>query len=126
MKEYQDVCRYEQIADNVMVTATGEYSDFQESTKKLRDMTHQSQMFDDNVSFSVKDYSNYLGKICYEKRNNQNPYYNNFVIAGYENGEAHLAMVDLYGTYLTRDYVTAGFSKHFGLSLPRQPRASRR
>ena len=28
-----------------------------------------------------------------------------------------LASVDLYGNYLTKDYVVTGFAKHFGLAL---------
>jgi 20S proteasome subunit beta 7 len=58
-----------------------------------------------------------LSRICYERRNKSNPYYNNFVIAGVENGEAHLAQIDMYGSYIKNDYVTLGFSKHFGLAL---------
>ena len=46
-----------------------------------------------------------------------NPYFNNIAIAGYENGESYLASVDLYGTFIKKDYVVTGFAKHFGLSL---------
>jgi 20S proteasome alpha/beta subunit len=58
-----------------------------------------------------------LGRICYQKRNDQNPYYNNFVIAGVENGESHLASVDMLGNYIAKDYVVAGFAKHFGNAI---------
>ena len=74
-------------------------------------------MFDDNVKFHVQDYANYLAKICYKKRNDMNPYYNNILIAGYENTGSFLASVDLYGNYIVKDYVVAGFAKHFGLAL---------
>ena len=89
--------RYEQISDRVLVTATGEYADFQEAVRKLREVSHENFLFDDRVTHSVSDYANYLQRISYEKRNNQNPYYNNFVIAGFENGKAHLSSVDLGG-----------------------------
>jgi 20S proteasome subunit beta 7 len=115
--EYTNVNRYEQIADNVLVTATGEFADFQEATRKLKELTHETYLYDDNVHHSVKDYANYLARLCYEKRNNQNPYFNNFVIAGFENGQAYLSSIDLYGNHITKDYVTAGFSKYFGLAL---------
>ena len=46
-----------------------------------------------------------------------NPYYNNFVIAGYENNQSFLASVDLYGNYIKKDFVVTGFAKHFGLAL---------
>ncbi len=60
---------------------------------------------------------NYLAHICYEKRNDFNPYYNSTVIAGYKDNEAVLASVDLFGTLIKKDYVVTGFAKHFGLAL---------
>lgn len=83
ISEYTNVNRYEQISESVLLTATGEYADFQEATRRLRELSHESFLFDDRVQHSVSDYSNYLAHLCYEKRNNQNPYYNNFVIAGF-------------------------------------------
>ena len=83
----------------------------------MRELTHESFLFDDNVSHSVSDYANYLARMSYEKRNNQNPYYNNFIVAGFENGKAHLSSVDLYGNHIVKDYFTAGFAKYFGLAL---------
>lgn len=60
---------------------------------------------------------NYLAHICYEKRNNMNPYYNSTVIAGFKDGESVLAHVDLFGTLIKKDYIVTGFAKHFGLAL---------
>ena len=99
------------------MVATGEYADFQEVTRRMNEMTRESDSFDDNINFSVQDYANYLSKICYQKRNDQNPYFNNFVIAGFEDGKAHLASVDLYGSYIQNNYVALGFAKHFGLAI---------
>ena len=65
----------------------------------------------------MAEYANYLAAAAYERRNNQNPFYNNFIIAGYENGKAHLSSIDLYGTHIHKDYITAGFSKYYGLAL---------
>ena len=39
------------------------------------------------------------------------------MLAGYENNEAYLASVDLYGSLIKKDYVVTGFAKHFGLAL---------
>lgn len=109
--------RYEKLNDKVLVTASGEYADFQDAVKKLKDLTKESFLFDDGVDYSVKDYASYLASLSYDRRNRQNPYYNNFVVAGFENGESYLASVDVFGTHIVKDYVTAGFSKYFGLAL---------
>lgn len=115
--EYNDVCRFEKIADNMVISATGEYADFQEVTRKLKNLSKEADIFDDKVRLQVKDYSNYLAKLCYSKRNNMNPYFNNVVVAGYDNNESFLGSVDLYGNFIVKDYVVAGFAKHFGLAL---------
>ena len=65
----------------------------------------------------MQEYANYLAALGYERRNKQNPFYNNFVVAGFENGQAFLSSIDLYGTHIRKDYVCAGFSKYFGLAL---------
>lgn len=69
------------------------------------------------MNYSVDEYANYLAAIAYERRNKQNPFYNNFVVAGYENGKPFLSSIDLFGTHIRKDYVAAGFSKYFGLAI---------
>lgn len=100
-----------------MIAASGEYADFQEICRKLRGLSNQSDLYDDDVKISAKELTNYLGHICFQKRNDFNPYYNSTVIAGYENGETSLASVDIHGTLIKKDYVVTGFAKHFGLAL---------
>ena len=46
-----------------------------------------------------------------------NPYFNNIVVSGFEKDQAFLGSVDLYGNFIVKDYVVAGFAKHFGLAL---------
>ena len=75
--------RYEKINDKVLLTATGEYADFQNAVRRLKDLTQESFLFDDGVDHSVQDYANYLASLSYERRNKQNPYFNTFVIAGF-------------------------------------------
>lgn len=49
----------------MLVTATGEYADFQEATRRLRELQHETFLFDDNVEHTVSDYANYLAKLAY-------------------------------------------------------------
>ena len=109
--------RFEKITDNVVIASSGEYADFQEVCRRLRKVTNEAALYDDNCGISAKELTNYLAHICYEKRNNFNPYYNSTVIAGHENGQPVLASVDLFGTLIKKDYVVTGFAKHFGLAL---------
>lgn len=40
--EYHGVNRYEQISNNLVITATGEFADFQEATRELKELTRES------------------------------------------------------------------------------------
>lgn len=79
-------------------------------------MSRESELFEDGVHFTVEEYANYLAALAYERRNKQNPFYNNFVVAGFEDGKAFLSSVDLYGTHIKKDWVASGFSKYYGLA----------
>lgn len=67
----------------MVITATGEFADFQEATRKLKELTAETSLYDDGVGHSVEEYANYLAAMAYERRNNSNPYFNNFVVAGF-------------------------------------------
>ena len=52
--EYPDVSRYEKITDSVVVAASGEYADFQDICRRLRDLSNQTSLYDDDVKISGK------------------------------------------------------------------------
>jgi 20S proteasome subunit beta 7 len=85
--------------------------------RQLHQSASEEALFGDGTTLTPQDYSNYLASLAYARRNNQNPFFNNFVIAGYQGDQPHLCSVDLFGTRIVQDYVTAGFSKYFGLAL---------
>lgn len=45
------------------LAANGEFSDFQEVTKKLKEVDKKSRIFDDNINHTPKDFANYLGML---------------------------------------------------------------
>jgi hypothetical protein len=42
MSEYPDVNRVEKLTEGIVLAATGEYSDFQEATRKMNELTRES------------------------------------------------------------------------------------
>lgn len=81
--EFKDVNRLEKITDHLVIAATGEYADFQALVKELKKLQKESQVYDDGIQYSVKEYANYLAQIAYAARNDFNPYYNTTVLAGF-------------------------------------------
>ena len=64
-----------------MVSATGEFSDFQEVVRILTEKSKEAFLHDDGVVMTPRDYANYLSRISYNLRNKLNPLYVMNVIA---------------------------------------------
>eukprot|EP01015_Nassula_variabilis_P011968 TRINITY_DN1969_c0_g1_i4.p1 TRINITY_DN1969_c0_g1~~TRINITY_DN1969_c0_g1_i4.p1 ORF type:complete len:228 (-),score=35.44 TRINITY_DN1969_c0_g1_i4:55-738(-) len=113
MAKFRDVRRAEKINDTTAIASSGEYSDFQEVMRKINNMHQEELNANDNIKFSPSDYTNYLARLCYFKRNKGNPYYMVSVIGGYQNGQRYLGYVDLHGTHLEDTHIVTGFATYF-------------
>lgn len=60
MSRYSNIQRVHKITDECAVAASGEYADFQELVRLIEEMTNQSFLNDDKVTFTPRDYGNYL------------------------------------------------------------------
>ncbi|CAG9335649.1 unnamed protein product [Blepharisma stoltei] len=112
MARYKNIPRMAAIGNSTLIGASGEYSDFQEIIRLLREKEQEDFIQHDNISLSAAHYASYLSSILYGKRNKGNPLYNSVAIAGIINGQQYLAYLDLYGTHVLADYVTTGFAAH--------------
>lgn len=101
----------------MVIAATGEFSDFQEVVRRLKKLEKESSNYDDGIHYSVREYANYLAQLSYNARNDFNPYYNTFVLAGFEKGERFLGTVDHLGNYFHKDYALAGYARYFCMPL---------
>lgn len=115
--EFKNINRIEKITNNMVIAATGEYSDFQEAVRRLRRLEKENSNYDDSIQYSVPEYANYLAQLSYGARNNMNPYFNTFVFAGYEKGERYIGTVDHLGNYFHKDYALAGFARYFCMPI---------
>ncbi len=64
-----------------MVSATGEFSDFQEVVRILTEKSKEAFLHDDGVLMTPRDYANYLSRVSYNLRTKLNPLYVMNVIA---------------------------------------------
>jgi len=67
---------------------------------------------DDSISYSPKDFANYLARNCYAKRNKMNPLYMTSLVGGVFKGERYLAMVDLFGTLIEGSNLLTGYANY--------------
>lgn len=113
MHLFDNVQRHYNVDKNVIFSASGEFSDYQEICTELDKLDRTKRVNEDKHLYAPKDYAQYISSLCYQKRNKADPYYIEGVVTGLEkNGEKFLGYVDLYGTYLELDYITTGFARH--------------
>jgi 20S proteasome subunit beta 7 len=105
--------RVQQVNANTLLGSAGEYSDFQEVTRILREVALDDIL--DNRSFlGPKEITNYLSSIHYYKRNKMNPYWNSTIIGGINwDSSPVLYSIDQFGTLLTGDWMLVGMAQYF-------------
>jgi 20S proteasome subunit beta 7 len=109
--------RIQQVNANTMMGSAGEYSDFQEVTRILKEAAVSDYL--EGTSFlGPNEFTSYLSSLHYHKRSKSNPYWNSTVMGGINwDGTTVLYNLDQFGTLLKSDYVTVGMSQYFCNSI---------
>ena len=104
-----------QISENTAMCSGGEYADFTELCKQLKNKNDQDVIADDgHIFLQPKDYCTWLANTHYDRRARGNPYWNNHLVAGIQNdGSTYLGSVDIHGMTNTGDYLVTGLAHHF-------------
>jgi len=117
---YGSLCKFNNITDrvqkineNTIITSTGEYSDFQEIIKILKEEALEDSL-NINSYLGPNELIHYLSNISYYKRNKMNPYFLSTLIGGIgQDNQPILAHVDQYGTLITGNYLVTGLAHYF-------------
>jgi len=110
---YKDVRRIHAINNYTAIASSGEYSDFQEVERLLHDMDQEVKLHDDNIVYTPHDFTNYLARQSYAKRNKMNPLYLTSILGGFYKGNRYLGYVDMYGTMLEGTNLVTGYAGYF-------------
>jgi 20S proteasome subunit beta 7 len=117
LSKFFDVSRIQRINANTFLSSAGEYSDYQEVTRILRE-TALDDVLDTRSFLGPKEITNYLSSMHYYKRNKMNPYWNSTVIGGINwDGTPVLYSIDQFGTLLTGDWMLVGMAQYFCNSI---------
>ena len=116
------------IEDRILVGASGEYSDLQEIIAKVKALALEESTTSSMESIYVerklpaKSLWNYLRAVMYQKRSKQNPYWNDVVVAGYDEqtSKPFLGTIDKLGTTLQENLVATGFGAYLAMPLLRE------
>lgn len=120
LAKFHNIQRIIKVGKSSIVGAGGEMSDFQQVIRSLDELETENFCYDDGVSLEAPDIHSYLTRVCYNKRNKVDPYYNQFLIGGFKSNEPYLGYTDLYGTTYVDNYAATGFGGYLGLPLLRK------
>jgi len=116
---------------NCVLGAGGEYSDFcklkqiltqkalEETTTSLMDSLYAEGQTTGNP-LTAQSIWNYLRMLLYSRRNRMNPFWNDVLVAGYDNGKPFLGSVDKIGTTVADNFLATGFASYLAIPLLRE------
>ena len=100
---------------------SGDYADFQDATKEMKNEILDAQMLEDGVIHGPKEIFSLLHRTVYGKRSNFEPWQCQFTVMGWDkNDGAFLGGVDSIGTKWSGDCVSTGYGGHICLPLLRK------
>jgi 20S proteasome subunit beta 7 len=119
MARYKGVCRMIKVGSNTLVGGTGEMSDFQQMEQYLDEIVTSGWIQEDGIELKPSEVYSYMGRVLYNRRSKMNPLYNQFVVAGYDEGKPFLGYQDHQGTCYTDKFIATGFGKHMSMPMIR-------
>eukprot|EP01125_Pyxidicula_operculata_P021940 TRINITY_DN8776_c0_g1_i1.p1 TRINITY_DN8776_c0_g1~~TRINITY_DN8776_c0_g1_i1.p1 ORF type:complete len:258 (-),score=59.34 TRINITY_DN8776_c0_g1_i1:49-822(-) len=124
MASYGSMARFRQLSrmtaiGDVLLGASGEISDFQYVVEELNAMRTKEYNEGDNMSLDARETWSYLTRRMYQQRNEFDPLWNQFVLAGCKSGKPFLGLVDLHGTNYEDDTIATGYGSHLARPILR-------
>ncbi len=89
-------------------------------TDQLKDVIVEEREQDDGSKLYPNQIFSLLSQIMYNRRNKQDPLYNQFLLAGYRDGKAFLGFVDKLGTNFEDNHISTGYGAHIAIPLLRK------
>jgi len=134
MAKQQGISRLKVIeGTKVVLGASGEYSDYtklceiltakalEETKTSLMDSLYATEESSSSASFTASSTWNYLRMLLYSRRNKMNPFWNDLLIAGFDDqGKPFLGSVDKIGTTVCDDFLATGFGSYLAIPLLRE------
>ncbi|CAL5998573.1 Proteasome_subunit beta type [Hexamita inflata] len=109
-----DYCRIQQMTEKAALVFSGDEADMKDALNIIKNQV-QEQRCNDLPPPSAKAIHGQLSLQNYEKRNDSDPYMNNFLIAG----PNFLGIVDLFGTNFETNFYATSLGKYYCLPLIR-------
>lgn len=112
LARYRNCPRVMQINSNIILGAGGDYGDFQYVKALIDQKIINEECLDDGVKLKPKSLYCWLTRILYNRRSKFDPFWNNFVVGGIQDGTPFLGTVDKLGTAYEDKIICTGYGAH--------------
>jgi len=120
LAKYRTVQRMRPFGKQVLVGASGDYSDFQEVTRLLNEKMNEEQIQEDGYVITPAGVHSYLARLFYQRRNSFDPLWNTLVVAGFKDDQPYLGSVDNLGTNFVDNTIATGYGAYIAQPLLRK------
>lgn len=94
LARFKDIKRLKQFGTHTLIGASGDMADFQEVERMLQALITSESVLEDGHALAPSQIYAYLSNVLYAKRNKMDPYWNAFLVAGFEDDEPYVSLLD--------------------------------
>ena len=120
MARFRNLSRIMKVNDWTVMSAAGDYADFQYLKEELRQMVIDEEILNDGFTMPPSAVHSWITRVLYHRRSRFNPLWNTVTVAGYEDGKGFLASVDKIGIAFEAPSVASGFGAYIAQPLMRK------
>jgi len=119
LARYRNCPRVMKVNDNIILGAGGDYGDFQYVRSLIEQKIIDEECLDDGFKLKPKSLHCWLTRVMYNRRSRFDPFWNNFIVGGIQDGKPYLATVDKLGTAYLDKIICTGYGAHMATPLLR-------
>ncbi|XP_022913714.1 proteasome subunit beta type-4 [Onthophagus taurus] len=119
LARYRNCPRVMKVNKNIILGAGGDYGDFQYVKDFIDQKIIDEQCLDDGFTLKPNSLYCWLTRILYNRRSKFDPFWNNFVVGGLQDGQPFLGTVDKLGTSYQDKTICTGYGAYMALPILR-------
>ncbi|CAH1111380.1 unnamed protein product [Psylliodes chrysocephalus] len=119
LARYRNCPRVIEVNPNIILGAGGDYADFQYVKSFIEQKIIDEDCLDDGLKMKPKSLYCWLTRIMYQRRSKLDPFWNNLVVGGLQDGVPFLGTIDKLGTAYTDKVICTGYGAHIALPILR-------
>jgi len=120
LARFTNCTRIINVNKNILIGASGDYADFQYLKDIVQQKIIDEDCMDDGFNLKPKSLHCWLTRVLYNRRSKFDPLWNDYVVAGLQDGVPFLGAVNMLGTAYEDKHIATGYGAYIALPLMRE------